>query len=63
MQALGIGVQEILQYCHALLGDQELEELVNGLKNILQKTASGASGEKNLQPITESCAKWRDLSY
>ena len=34
MQENQVGVEEILQYCHALLTNQEISQVIRGLENL-----------------------------
>ena len=43
MQAHHVGVEEILQYCHALMTHGEVERLLQGLETILERLGGGMS--------------------
>ena len=54
MQSMDVGIEEILQYCHALMTEKELRGLIRGLENVIGKFEVGTIGENDVAvPKTE----------
>lgn len=46
MQEMGVGVEEILQYCHALLTNNEILNVIRGLETAIDRIEVGTYGRE-----------------
>ena len=59
MQELQVGVQEIMQYAHALLPAADLRQLVSGLEGVLHRSEDDTEAAVDPQIATDNQATQR----
>ena len=50
MQEMNVGVEEILQYCSALLSNQEIRHVITGLEKTIAELDQKTADTKERQP-------------